>query len=227
MGFGARRFSVYVHSYLGYGLMAARAAALEQQGGPACAFSGGPSSYPYAGKDHPVAVKPEGPEFTACMGVMDSVLDDSKPCGGPRSECGFNGAWAGAGPKESQPLFVSSYFFDRAIDSGVLEDKTMIQAEITPRAYKDAAERVCSEAGVRSAAAVRARYGTVEEPHAPFFCMDLTFQYALLTKGFRLPETRPVTLVRRVVYKGQPVEASWPVGAALETMSSAGTSARR
>ena len=54
---------------------------------------------------------------------------------------------------------------------------------------------------------------------APFMCLDLAFQHALLTHGFGLDETKPVTIVKKVSYRGKEVEAAWPLGAALNNMA--------
>lgn len=51
---------------------------------------------------------------------------------------------------------------------------------------------------------------------APFLCLDLTFQYSLLTAGFKIPKTTKVSLVKRVKYHSQEVEAAWPLGAGID-----------
>ena len=61
----------------------------------------------------------------------------------------------------------------------------------------------------------------VDEQQAPFLCLDLAFQHTLLTAGFHIPDTTPVTLVKRVKYQGKPVEAAWPLGAAINLLSDA------
>lgn len=51
--------------------------------------------------------------------------------------------------------------------------------------------------------------------------MDLAFQHTLLTHGFHIPDTTPITLVKRVKYQQQEVEAAWPLGAAINLLSDA------
>lgn len=63
------------------------------------------------------------------------------------------------------------------------------------------------------------RCAQVKEKEAPFLCLDLAFQHTLLTKGFHIPETTPITLVKKVRYQGQEVEAAWPLGAAINLLS--------
>jgi apyrase len=41
----------------------------------------------------------------------------------------------------------------------------------------------------------------------------------VLTQGFDLPEASPLTLVKQVKYNGQAIEAAWPLGAAIDSLS--------
>lgn len=54
---------------------------------------------------------------------------------------------------------------------------------------------------------------------APYLCLDLSFLHTLLTEGFRIQEGREVTLVKRVKYQSQEIEAAWPLGAAINLLS--------
>jgi apyrase len=54
---------------------------------------------------------------------------------------------------------------------------------------------------------------------APHLCLDLTYCHALLTKGFRIPEEARITLVKAIMYNGEPIEAAWPLGAAVNSLS--------
>ena len=40
----------------------------------------------------------------------------------------------------------------------------------------------------------------------------------LLTKGFKIPEEASITLVKKVEYNGDFVEAAWPLGAAINSL---------
>lgn len=59
----------------------------------------------------------------------------------------------------------------------------------------------------------------VDAAQAPFLCLDLSFLHTLLTEGFRIQEGREVTLVKRVKYQSQEIEAAWPLGAAINLLS--------
>lgn len=65
----------------------------------------------------------------------------------------------------------------------------------------------------------RPRFPQVVELQAPFLCMDLSFMHSLLHRGFGIPDERSITLVKRILYKGNQVEAAWPLGAAINMMS--------
>jgi apyrase len=73
-GLGGTVYYVYVHSYLGYGLMAARAQVLDAgaaaKGAAAAAAAGNPcvmpkaaGKYPYAGKEHVIQPAATGPNY--------------------------------------------------------------------------------------------------------------------------------------------------------------------
>ena len=54
---------------------------------------------------------------------------------------------------------------------------------------------------------------------APYLCLDLTFQHTLLHAGFKIPDSTKVSLVKRVKYHSQEVEAAWPLGAGINLLS--------
>ena len=51
--------------------------------------------------------------------------------------------------------------------------------------------------------------------------MDLSYCYKLLTEGFKVPEKAQITIVKRIKYKMEEVEAAWPLGAAINLLSKA------
>ena len=283
---GGKRYSVYVHSYLGFGLMAGRSAVLKQgekeskastaaasaaeradgEGHPcvpaapcaattaaATASSSSSSSssssegrkekagataaaaaaagsaaetahppacslYRYGDATHDLAAASAGSaSFARCSSLARDAMSKSRPCGAPADQCSFDGAWGGSGRPSA--LYVSSYFFDRAVDAGIIaeNDGSTISAEVKPSDLRAAGERACSAGPTASDAA--AAFPAAKAETAPFMCLDLAFQHALLTHGFGLEESRPVTIVKKVSYRGKEVEAAWPLGAALNNMA--------
>lgn len=85
-----KQYNVYVHSYLGYGLMAGRAKLIEEAAkaaagagaaaGHPCFPAGYTGSYKYAGKDYAVAAAPKA-EFGSCAKVGLSALQLEMECG--------------------------------------------------------------------------------------------------------------------------------------------------
>ena len=61
----------------------------------------------------------------------------------------------------------------------------------------------------------------VQEEQRPYLCMDLSYCYKLLTEGFKVPEKAKITIVKRIKYKKEDVEAAWPLGAAINLLSKA------
>lgn len=211
---GGKTYHVYVHSYLGFGLMAGRAAVIAQKSDAHPCFSSGFSNtYKYASKDYTVKAGTLG-NFNDCQNVSLKALDLGKDCGAPKDQCSFNGAWRGTSTQE-RAFYVSSYFWDRAIDSGIIADKQAISFQITPKEFAKHASVVCGSPLDK----VKQLYPSVTAEHHPYFCLDLTYCNTLLTKAFKLSEDLKVTLVKQVKYNGQNIEAAWPLGAAVNDLS--------
>ena len=54
---------------------------------------------------------------------------------------------------------------------------------------------------------------------AAYYCHDLSYVHSLLVVGYKLDDSMEVTLVKQIVYKGQNIEAAWPLGAAINALS--------
>lgn len=103
----------------------------------------------------------------------------------------------------------------RAVGAGIVPDENAKEAEVAPQAFADAAKRACA----LNVAAVASTFVAAGDD-APFLCLDLSFQAALLIDGLKVPEAELVTLVRQVQYQGEYYEAAWPLGAAINTLGS-------
>mmetsp|Transcript_24134 Transcript_24134/g.43170 ORF Transcript_24134/g.43170 Transcript_24134/m.43170 type:complete len:261 (-) Transcript_24134:100-882(-) len=234
-------FQVYVHSYLGYGLMAARAQMLGEALPAAlrgsCFATGVKGTYSYAGKsyeyagvhgaaeaeDKSDAKSEEGREKEksdkpGCSELGVKALKKEQDCGVKRelAACSFAGAWRGHAKIVEEEYYVSSYFFDRAVDAGIITDKNAAQWIVTPKAFQDAAAVTCAAGSTLTD--LTKKYPNVATEQLPFFCMDLSYCAALLLEGFALPADRNVTLVKQVSYHGKMIEAAWPLGAALNEL---------
>jgi hypothetical protein len=58
------------------------------------------------------------------------LLTDRAVC--PQDACSFNGAWRGKPAQMVRVYYVSSYFWDRASESGIIADKAAIDWKTSP-----------------------------------------------------------------------------------------------
>jgi len=216
---GGRVYTVYVHSYLGYGLMAGRAAVLQQASlnasstGHPCLSSA--VTYAYGGASFDG--KPSAAASAdACIAVATAALNGDKACSpAPKPECGFDGAWGGGGGPGAQRFYVSSYFWDRASQAGLVSAGAL-SASVRPAQFKSAATVACSTPVAQLGGAFKD--APTGSPDASLFCLDVSYCHALLTRGFGLPEGAEITLVKQVEFRGEAVEAAWPLGAAVNSL---------
>jgi len=184
-----------------------------------------------------------------------------------QAECAFNGTWGGG--KLPAVFYISSYFWDRATDVGVIKDPDAINVNIKPSDFRAYGNRACAKpisqlgaefpsvrqsiicavshavllvatscaSGKANTAAGRPKSQQdtclggllptpgsgvqVQEEQRPYLCMDLSYCYKLLTEGFKVPEKAKITIVKRIKYKKEDVEAAWPLGAAINLLSKA------
>ena len=96
---GGRSYDLYVHSFLGYGLLAARMAVLKATADApgACLPSGFKGAYQYG--DASLAVAGRGTaSFGSCRNAVKAALKQDKPCDddiAPAVECPVDGQWVG------------------------------------------------------------------------------------------------------------------------------------
>ncbi|KAL3656091.1 hypothetical protein CASFOL_000487 [Castilleja foliolosa] len=113
-------------------------------------------------------------------------------------------------------LFVASFFFDRAAEAGFV-DPNLAVAKVHPGDFKVAAKRAY-ETRLED---VKSIYPRVKSDKLPFLCMDLVYQFTLLVDGFgEVDPWQEITLVKKVLYQNSLVEAAWPLGSAIEAVSS-------
>ena len=96
---------------------------------------------------------------------------------------------------------------------------THLSWSATAADFGSKASKACSTK-LSTTSAVTSAYPSVKADAAPFFCADLTYCHVLLTEGFSLKASAKITLVKQVEYNGQNIEAAWPLGAAINDLSS-------
>ena len=59
-----------------------------------------------------------------------------------QEQCAFNGAWGGV--RKPTAFYVSSYFWDRATEAGIIADEGAITWTLKPSDLSAAGEKACS-----------------------------------------------------------------------------------
>ncbi|KAL1202815.1 Apyrase 2 [Cardamine amara subsp. amara] len=212
-----RKYFLYVHSYLHYGLLAGRAEILkvsEDSSDNPCIMTGYDGIYKYGGESFKAAASPSGASLDECRRItLNALKVNDTLC--THMKCTFGGVWNGGQGGGQKNMFVASFFFDRAAEAGFVDPKQPV-AKVRPMDFEIAAKKACSmtlEEG-------KSKFPRVEEDNLPYLCMDLVYQFTLLIDGFGLEATQTITLVKKVKYGEHAVEAAWPLGSAIEAVSS-------
>ncbi|CAI5986732.1 unnamed protein product [Closterium sp. NIES-64] len=221
-----KTYGVYVHSYLGFGLMAARAQVLKAKPpgseGHACLPKGTDDKYVYGTEEVQAHALPTGGSAAECALIAAKALELGGALAGDPApscsfeECTFGGVWSGGRGQGASKLFIASYFFDRAGQLGVIPDPKASSAPVKAKDFAAVAEAACAT----PLEEVTKKFPAVEGKDAPYMCLDVVYQHKLLTHGFRIDDAAELTLVKQVTYKGKDVEAAWPLGAAIDAISS-------
>lgn len=209
-------YNLYVHSYLNYGLLAARAEVLKLVGESEtcpCLGKGFEGSYTYGGQTYKASASMDGGDYGKCKELVVKALKVDAAC--ESMKCTFGGIWSGGGGPGLKSLFVASFFFDRASEAMIVKDAEAAEAVVKPSDFEEAAKKICS----LSIKELGEEYPDVPADTRKFLCMDLTYQYSLLVTGFQVDPSTKITLVKKVKYRGSYVETAWPLGSAIELVS--------
>jgi guanosine-diphosphatase len=227
LDFGGRKFSLYQHSHLGYGLMSARDAILatlvtdQYESNKAdkswmespvvnpC-YSAGMSKNATVklSKDHPLGATveltmtgPTAPAPAQCRALAERILKKDTHC--KLAPCSFNGVHQPAIAKTfaKEDIYFLSYFYDRTQPLGMPESFTL-------REMHDLATTVCG--GEEAWDLFHSVPGALEElRNRPEHCLDLNFMLALTHTGYEMPIDREVKIAKKI--KGN--ELGWCLGA--------------
>ena len=225
--------AAYVHSFNGYGIMAARHRILKRGdanagGAHGCVHSGHEGAkcerdcYGLESTESYTAVaKASGASFEECLNTALEALNEESKC--ERAPCSFGGAWHTPRAPNTE-FYAMSYIAERAVQSKAasapVDDAT--PATVTPRRLAEAGRKICGT----HINDVMTRYPGVDPEHHPWLCLDVAYVYALLTDGFGVGADETVTLVDKIRYRGKAVEAAWALGDAIATMEDASGDAR-
>ena len=226
--FGGREFTLYQHSHLGYGLMAARSAI--HRSIVEAKHSANPSDHSWLSKPlvnpcvgpgmsldvnvtlddgHPlgpkVSVQMVGPKDVSsgaqCRGLTDKILRKHAEC--ELRPCSFNGVHQPSLEKTfaREDIYIFSYFYDRTAPLGMPESFTL-------RDLQHLTTTVC--AGEGSWGVFEGIDKATEELRGrPEYCLDLSFMLSLLHHGYDMPLDREVKTAKKI--DGN--ELGWCLGA--------------
>jgi len=225
--FGGRDFTLYQHSYLGYGLMAARENL--HRGIIETLHNANPDDPTWVNRPvmnpclnpgmsrdvqldlpngHPlgaaVNVKMTGPKDgapTQCRALAEKTLKKDKDCA--LRPCAFDGVHQPSLAKvfAVEDIYLFSYFYDRTKPLGMPESFTI-------RELVELTQRVCH--GEKSWDIFHTIEGAIDELMGrPESCLDLNFMLALLHTGYEMPIDREVKIAKKI--KGN--ELGWCLGA--------------
>ncbi|KAJ2868494.1 Guanosine-diphosphatase [Coemansia aciculifera] len=220
MAYGGQNYTLYQHSYLGFGLNEARKKVkhlIAQEASDSGRLSVEHPCFP-AGFREEVSTKDKKSEVTikgikkdsltpatqeACYKEVRRILNKEAPCA--VQPCSFNGVYQ---PPLDQtfaenPFYIFSYFYDRMYPLGVRDEFKLSDV-------KALMDKVCKH-DVALFASKEQQEEVGAENH---YCMDLSFQYALLRDGVGMAENRVVRSTRKI----KDAETGWCLGASLAVL---------
>ncbi|KAL1314431.1 nucleoside-triphosphatase-like [Arachis ipaensis] len=209
-------YNLYVHSYLRYGSDAARAEILNITHNSAnpCVLAGFDGTYTYSENEYRAYAPSSGSSFEKCRHIVREALKLEAAC--PyNKDCTFGGIWNGGGGNGQKNLYVATSFFYTASETGIV-DPNKSNSKVIPVDYKVAAKRACNTK-YEDAASI---YPITTIAKLPYVCMDLTYQYTLLVEGFGIHPWQEITVAKQIEYEDASVDATWPLGSAIEAISS-------
>ncbi|KAL0964320.1 hypothetical protein UPYG_G00322200 [Umbra pygmaea] len=189
--------TLYSHSYLGLGLMSARLAVL-----------GGIEGQPLEGSSTELVSPCIAPDYTGQWEHAEVVYTvKGQKAGEPSYESCLKkvekmlyNKVKKAGEAKDMEFYAFSYYYDRAVDLGVIDEKTGGNVKVSD--YIDGAKRVCNEM-------------TVTPESNRFLCLDLTYISVVLQElGFS--KDKVFKLARTI----NDVETSWALGATFHYIES-------
>lgn len=229
LSFGGRNFTLYQHSYLGYGLMAAREnlhqvvllAAHEAANGDAsilekpienpCIQPGQsalvkvplPAGHALGSVVEVTMVGPRASAASQCRAIAEKTLEKEAECA--IKPCAFKGVYQPslASTFAREDIFLFSYFYDRMSELGM------------PRAFTLAElEKLTTDVCAGSASGSWERFREIPNAEKELrgraeTCLDLNFMLSLLTTGYEMPMTREVRIAKKIAGK----ELGWCLGA--------------
>lgn len=225
MNFNGNEYTLFQHSYLGYGLNEARKQIHEYviahpvdshgvklnkgQYAHPCMPVGSTQAFTTQHNEtvELVGISDKGGE---CRGVVEAVFYKKKAC--LMEPCSFNGQYQPSLSHYEDDIYAFSFIFDRVAPFRLGSD-TPAQ-EMTLQELEDLTDQVCigdenefSEFAISPEATKE--LGKVKE-----MCMDLSYIYALMEYGYGIPKERKVKLAKKL----KSYETGWCLGASIAVL---------
>ena len=194
---------LFVHSWLGFGLRAARMKILETSSESACVARR--VSYTYGDRTVEVDGLNAIDRAKACSDQVAAAMRIGSGCEQGLEPCAFNGGWRG--PSAHAPgntYYLFSYVYDVSVRLKFLRPE-MDGAELQVEALVRAATEACDADRLDSA----------HDPEHDLLCLDATFVAVFVSQGLGLHADQKINVAHKLDYRGASFEASWPLGAAL------------
>jgi len=183
--------TIYSHSYLGLGLMAAREAIFRNDDQlentvleSPCMVSQSSIPWEFHGKNYTIFPSKKLRGYEACMMKVQSVIDNLNV-----DQCE---------EVPTRKIAAFSYFHDRAVDAGIL--KSGESGVVTVQQFLDSAQKACDK--------------LPETEEEAFLCVDLSFIAGLLHHGYRLAAQAKLGLYKQI----NGYQTSWALGAAFDML---------
>lgn len=215
MSLNGMNYHLYIHSYLNYGILAARGQVLNLTMNKAspCILKGYNGTYVYNGISYKSLAPSLGGSFHKCRKIVKTALKLDQVCN--YENCTFGGVWNGGGGDGQKDIFLTSYFYDRANEVGLISTN-LSNGKASLKELGKVAQMACTITYKDA----EKKYPKIWTESLPYVCMDLVYQYSLLVDGFGIKSKRELTFVDSLKYKDYPVDVSWAIGGAIDLISS-------
>ncbi|KAG0171885.1 Guanosine-diphosphatase [Apophysomyces sp. BC1034] len=221
LDFGGNQYTLYQHSYLGYGLNEARRRIKTEV---IETYPGGAKTvyHPCLPDNHTETIKwthdnitrsidlvGTGAGHAECRAIVERVFNKDKPC--PVSPCAFDGVYQPSltDTFKDRELYAFSFFYDLSQPLGM-------PLEFSVAELGTLASNVCGG----NTRPFRHVPGALQRLHTQSdYCLDLTYAHALLRVGYELPPERLVRTAKKI----RDAETGWCLGASIAMLDKAQT----
>lgn len=236
LSFGTEHRELYQHSYLGYGLMSARKSVhrliefmhtlnfVPNETEENMTVVHNPCLAIGMQRDVELPIGPKGDlrnvtmdgadigSFEACRRVVELVMAKNAVC--QVKPCSFGGVYQPSllDSFASGKVVLLSYFYDRVAPLLPMDGPTSgTQPKLTVGTLALLAQRVCAGEASWQKHWGSNKVALEELRDRPEYCLDLTFQHALLRLGYEFEDERPVKILKKL----QDTELGWCLGATM------------